>query len=58
MTDEEEYPLPDVVGGMPSDRFEGTEVPFSATEINSFKDFDTYLEGENTDLYLGDGKNV
>lgn len=59
MTNDEEYPLPFEVGGMPSDESVGEITPFSTTELRSFQDFDTYLEGEeNTDLYVGDGKNV
>jgi len=50
------HTLPYELEDMPEDGAFGEIMSFSNSEVDSFDQYDTFLEGSN--LYLGDGKNV
>lgn len=51
-----QFDLPYKLDGIPGDLSHGEQVKFSDSEIESFGNYDSFLDGE--DLYLGDGKNI
>lgn len=50
------HTLPYELDEMPEDRAFGELLSFSDSEVSSFEKYDTFLE--DSDLYLGDGKNI
>lgn len=58
MRDTEHF-LPYELENMPEDEVSiGEMLPLSRTEVNSFDQYDQFIDPEGLELYLGDGKNI